>query len=116
MKLIMHVLKESKKLGINNEALTFKQISSKLTEEFTEVVEAIAKYNIDRTFKNLKDIIGETFDLIQICILILWRCDIIAKGIEIPNLIQEVNFEHKDKLIGEREWIPQTGIEIDVKE
>lgn len=116
MKLIMHILKENKELRINNSAITFKEISSKLTEEFTEVIEAIAKYNTDKTYKNLKEIIRETFDLIQMCILILWRCDIIAKGIEVPNLIQEINLEHKDKLISKRGWIPETGIGIDVKE
>lgn len=116
MRLLMHVLRENKELKINNKVLTFKQISSKLTEEFTEVIEAIAKYNTERNFKNLKEIIRETFDLIQMCILILWRCDIIAKGSEVPNLIQEINLEHKDKLIGKRGWIPETGIEIDVKE
>lgn len=49
------------------------------------------------------------------CILILWRCHRQAVEFNNPNLIQEVNIGHKDKLV-EREWIIETGIEIDVKE
>ena len=39
-----------------------------------------------------------------------------AVTFEEPNLIQEVNIEHKDKLISSRSWEPVTGIEIDIKE
>ena len=116
MKLLMHVLKKSNKLGINNETLTFRQISDKLKEEFYEVIKAINNYNHDKTLLNLKEIIRETFDVIQICILILWRCNRIAKDLDLPELLEEINIEHKDKLISERGWIAETGIEIDVKE
>jgi len=116
MILLMHVLKKSNKLGINNETLTFRQISDKLKEEFYEVIKAINNYNNDKTLLNLKEIIRETFDVIQICILILWRCNRIAKDLDLPELLEEMNIEHKDKLILERGWITETRIEIDVKE
>lgn len=115
MKLMMHVLKRNTKLGIDNEILTLKEISDKLKEEFYEVIKAINNYNHDKTLLNLKEIVGETFDVIQICILIMWRCNRIAEELDLPELIQEINIEHKDKL-SERGWIPHTGIEIDVKE
>jgi hypothetical protein len=58
----------------------------------------------------------ETFDLIQMCILILWRCHRKALDLDEPLLIKDINIEHKDKLITERGWIVETGIEIDIKE
>lgn len=116
MKLLMHILKKSYKLGIDNEKLTLKQISDKLKEEFYEVIKAINNYNHNKTLLNLKEIIRETFDVIQICILILWRSHKIAKDLGYEELIKEINIEHKDKLISEHQWIIETGIEIDVKE
>lgn len=115
MKLLMHVLKENKKLEINNTKLSSLEIRKKLSEEFNEVTVAMSEYECDKTLSNLKNIIGETFDLIQMCILILWRCHRIALTFDEPNLIQEVNFNHKDKLVN-RQWTIETGIEIDVKE
>ena len=115
MKLLMHVLKKNNKFGIDNETLPFREISDKLKEEFYEVIKAINNYIHDKTLLNLKEIIRETFDVIQICILILWRCHRQALDIDYPTLIQEINIEHKDKL-AQREWIVETGIEIDVKE
>lgn len=116
MKLMMHVLKKNNKLHIDNEKITFKQISEKLKEEFYEVIKAINNYNHNKTLLNLKEIIRETFNVIQICILILWRCNRVAKDLDYNGLIEEINIEHKDKLISERGWIIETGIEIDVKE
>lgn len=117
MKLLMHILKKNKKLNIDNRNITFRDMQNKLVEECCEVGNAIAIYGMERTLCNLKEIIRETFDVIQICILILWRCHRISK-IEFnkPNLIQQINLEHKDKLISERGWDPYTGIEIEVKE
>ena len=115
MKLLMHVLKKNNKFGIDNETLPFREISDKLKEEFYDVIKAINNYIHDKTLLNLKEIIRETFDVIQICILILWRCHRQALDIDYPTLIQEINIEHKDKL-AQREWIVETGIEIDVKE
>jgi len=116
MKLLMHVLKKNDRLKIDNTTLSLNQIASKLTEEYTEVVEALEDYYQDKSLKNLKEIIRETFDLIQMCILILWRSHRIARDLDEPLLIKEINIGHKDKLITERGWIIETGIEIDIKE
>lgn len=115
MKLLMHVLRENKKLNIDNTKIGPMAMILKLDEEFKEVVKAITDYNNNKTLKNLKEIIAETFDLIQVCILILWRYNRQALIFDEPNLIQEVNIKHKDKL-SDREWIFETGIEIDIKE
>lgn len=115
MKLMMHVLKRNNRLKIDNETITFKEILDKLKEEFYEVVKAINNYNQDKTLLNLKEIVRETFDVIQICILILFRCTRISEDLDEPSLVQEINIEHKDKL-AERGWIYETGIEIDIKE
>lgn len=116
MKLIMHILKKNEKLNIDNRKVEFGKISNKLLEECTEVMVAIDKYIENKTLNNLKEIIRETFDVIQMCILILWRCKIKSETLDEPNLISEINLEHKDKLISERAWIPETGILIDIKE
>lgn len=116
MKLLMHILKENKSLGIDNATLDFTKILVKLREEYKEVIESAKIYDSDRSLINLKEVIRETFDLIQICILILWRCNRKAIDLDEPKLLEEINFEHKDKLISERHWIPETGIEIDIKE
>lgn len=116
MKLLMHVLRKNDNLKIDNTKVSLTQISGKLTEEFSEVIETLENYEKDKTLGNLKEIIRETFDLIQMCILILWRCNRIAGDLDEPKLIQEINIEHKDKLIIERRWIIETGIEIDIKE
>ena len=115
MKLLMHILKKNDKLGIDNETLSLNGIVKKLSEEYIEVVEAIINYSNDKTLSNLKEIVRETFDLIQMCILILWRCHRQALTFDEPRLIQDINLEHKDKL-SQRSWIIETGIEIDVKE
>jgi len=115
MKLIMHILRENKKLGIDNTRVNDLTIVRKLEEEHREVIKAIFDYNRDKTLSNLKEIVRETFDLIQVCILILWRCHRRALTLDEPNLIKDINIEHKDKL-SSRGWIIETGIEIDVKE
>lgn len=116
MKLFMHILRKNDKFNIDNTISSYKEIIDKMKEEFNEVIEAIENYEADKSLNNLKEIIRETFDLIQMCILILWRCHRRAVAFNKPNLIHEINIEHKDKLISERQWIPETGIEIDVKE
>lgn len=115
MKLLMHILRKNNKLNIDNTVLSAKDIKYKLSEEYEEVIEAINNYQECRSLLNLKEIIRETFDLIQVCILILWRCHRQALDLDEPNLIQDINIEHKNKLIG-RNWTPETGIEIDIKE
>ena len=116
MKLLMHILKKNDKLNIDNRIISNYQIRQKLKEECDEVLQELINYNENADLVNLKDIVRETFDLIQICILILWRCHRDAKEIDNPNLIKEINLEHKDKLISQRAWEPVTGIEIDIKE
>lgn len=116
MKLLMHVLNKNERLGIDNTTATSKEIIDKITEEFEEVVEAIENYENDKSLRKLKEIIRETFDLIQMCILVLWRCHRRALDFDEPLLIKDINIEHKDKLISERQWTIETGIEIDVKE
>ena len=112
----MHILKKNDKLGIDNRLMSNLQIREKLKEECNEVLNELLNYEENATINNLKDIVRETFDLIQICILILWRCSRRAKEIDEPNLIQDINIEHKDKLVSQRSWIIETGIEIDIKE
>ena len=111
----MHILKENKTLGIDNTTVSFEEILIKLREEYREVIEAAKTYDTDRSLSSLKELIRETFDLIQMCILILWRCHRKALDLDEPDLIKEINIEHKDKLISKRHWIPETGIEIDIK-
>lgn len=115
MKLLMHILRKNNKLNIDNAVLSAKDIKTKLSEEYEEVIEAINNYQECRSLLNLKEIIRETFDLIQVCILILWRCHRQALDLDEPDLIQDINIEHKNKLI-DRNWTPETGIEIDIKE
>lgn len=115
MKLLMHILRENKELNIDNAKINDLTIVRKLEEEYREVVKAIFDYHRDKTLVNLKEIVREVFDLIQVCILILWRCHRRAKAVGEDNLIQEINIEHKDKL-SSRGWTIETGIEIDVKE
>lgn len=116
MKLLMHILKKNDKLGIDNTTATVTDILVKLKEEYQEVVEAAINYSQDKRLSNLKEIVRETFDLVQMCILILWRCHRQALTFDEPNLVQDINLEHKNKLIGQRSWTIETGIEIDVKE
>ena len=116
MKLLFHILRKNKRLEIDNETLPWGDITEKLDEEFSEVVVEIDNYRINKDFNSIVKIIKETFDLIQVCILILWRCHKVAVKAESPDLIQELNLEHKDKLISIRHWEPVTGIEVDIKE
>lgn len=115
MKLLMHILKENKKLNIDNRTISLAGILAKLEEEYKEVAVALLNYNSNRSIKNLIEVIRETWDLIQMCVLILWRCNLDSERKGQYNLIQEINLEHKDKLIN-RGWIIETGIEINVKE
>lgn len=116
MKLLFHVLKCSKKLNIDNETLSNEKIGDKLIEETEEVICQLGNLRLNNDYTSLVETIKETFDVIQVCILILWRCNKLAKRkYDKYNLLQEINLEHKDKLIY-RGWEPVTGIEVDVKE
>ena len=115
MKLLMHVFRNNKYKHIDTRTLCADDIQKKLTEEFKEVQIAINNYRVDKTLNNLKEIVRETFDLIQVCILILYRSHRKALDFDEKNLIKDINIEHKDKLAS-RGWFYETGIEIDVKE
>lgn len=91
-------------------------IKLKLQEECQEVVAELMEYSKNKTLSNLKKIVSETFDLIQVCILILWRAHRKSLDLDENNLIKDMNIKHNDKLISKRGWIPETGIEIEIKE
>ncbi|MBO0569964.1 MazG-like family protein [Clostridium botulinum] len=116
MKLLMQVLKKNDKLKIDNTTITSKELIAKIAEEYKEVIEAIQKYENNKRLTNLKDIIRETYDLIQMCILVLWKCHRKALTLDEPNLIKEINQEHIVKLIDERNWTPKANIDIELKE
>ncbi|MCW6111918.1 MazG-like family protein [Clostridium sporogenes] len=116
MKLLMQVLKKNDRLKIDNTTITSKELIAKITEEYKEVIEAIQKYENNKTLINLKDIIRETYDLIQMCILVLWKCHRKSLTLDEPNLIKEINQEHIVKLIDKRNWIPEANIDIELKE
>ena len=114
MRLLMHILKKNDKLNIDNRKIGTIGIITKLNEEVREIEEELIAYSRKANKKKLKCIIAETFDVFQVSILILWRCHAEAKRYKEPDLVQEVNLQHKDKLIG-RGWEIETGIEIEVK-
>ncbi len=115
MRLLMNILRKNEKLNIDNTTLDSLEIRQKLSEEFREVCEAMSNYEYDKTLSNLKEIIRETYDLIQMCILILWRCHRHALTLDEPELINNINKEHREKL-SKREWISSNEIQIDIKE
>lgn len=114
LKLLMHILKKNKKLNIDNEAVSFTDIEDKFMEEAAELIEASRVWQENKNLENLKNIIRETFDVIQMCILILWRSDKEAKKLKAELLVQTINLEHKDKVITQYCWEPETGIRIEI--
>lgn len=52
----MHILRENKKLKIDNTEISFMEIVNKLDEEFREVVEAIINYKRDKTLNNFPNL------------------------------------------------------------
>lgn len=115
MKLMMHVLKKNPKEKLDNERATFDMLKDKLEEEFKEVVQAIDDYCKCKSVSNLILLVGEVFDLIQMCIALLYKCHRRAQDHECTTLIYDLNITHKNKLVA-RGWIFKTGIEIDIKE
>lgn len=112
MKLLMHITKKNNKLGIDNTSIPNDEIQSKLSEEYLELMAELKRYKEDKTLSNLKNIVRETFDLIQVCILIMYRCHRQAQDFDKANLIEEINIEHKDKLTA-RGWSYESGIRIE---
>ena len=115
MKLLMHITKKNNKLGIDNTSIPNDEIQSKLSEEYLELMAELKRYKEDKTLSNLKNIVRETFDLIQVCILIMYRCHRQAQDFDEENLIEKINIEHKNKLT-ERGWSYETGIKIETGE
>ena len=114
MKFKMYFTRKNKKLDIDNEKLGYMRIITKLEEEYKEVVQAIIKYSVDRTLLNLIEIVRETLDLIQICILILWRCRRLSQYFDYEDMMKNVFEDHNDKLRN-RGWELTDEIEIRVK-
>lgn len=114
LKLLFHILKENKKLNIDNRKLDFKEIYNLLEEETLEVKEAIENYGHCPCYISLIEIVREIYDVIQISILLLWTCNREQKKYGSKTIVQDINIEHKNK-IAYREWIIETGIEVDVK-
>lgn len=115
MKLLFHILKKNNELGIDNDVISYDEISKKLDEEVKELTDEITLFRTRKSIEVLKNLIAETFDVIQICILILWRASKEGKVMGENTLIQDSNIKHKDKL-HERQWIIETGIEVNVLE
>lgn len=114
IKLEMAVTEENKSLGIDNAKATGEELITKLEEETKEVAEAIREYEKDKTLKSLLEIIRETYDLIQMCIVILWRCNRKANYCDYPDMLEAENRVHIKKLL-KRRWEFENDIEIEVK-
>lgn len=114
MKLKFNILKQNKKLEIDNTKATIPQIMNKLGEEYCELQVAFINYTKNKTLSNLKEIIRETYDLIQVCILVLFRANITANTLEEYNLIADINKEHIEKLKG-RGWETEADINVEVE-
>ncbi|GEM_PF-766072 len=117
MKLHLNILKNSKALNIDNENISWPKVIDKIDEESNEVKNAILDYYCGegKRLLLLKEIIRECFDLIQVCILVLFKCNTHANTLDEANLIQDVNKEHLNKL-SIRGWTSLANIEIEVKE
>lgn len=113
--LLMHVLLNNPNQGINNYCIPNIEIQGKLCEEAGEVIEALEEYKKNKTLSNLKEITRETYDVIQICILILYRVNRKAIDFDYPGLIKEINNEHNEKL-SKRSWEFLNSIQIKIKE
>ena len=86
-----HILRENKKLNIDNTRANDITILNKLDEECKEVIKATKDYHKDKTLSNLKEIVRETFDLIQVCILSL--IVLLSSSLSLFKLAPEVTVE-----------------------
>lgn len=114
MKLKMTVTKKNKALGIDNRLLTGAELSKKIQEEAEEVGKAISNYQEKKSLLNLLEIVRETYDVIQICIVILWRCNLKADYLDYPDMIEAENRIHLRKL-KKRRWEFDKEIDIEIK-
>lgn len=115
MKLKMNVLKNNENLEIDNRLISFNEIYQNLKEEYREVVLELQSMTQKGDLVGLKDLISETFDLIQMCVLILDKCNKYADLIDENRIIENMNKEHNDKL-KERGWESELEINIEITE
>ena len=115
MNLKMNVLKNNEKLRIDNRLISFNEIHQNLKEEYREVVLELQDMTQRGDLASLKNLISETFDLIQMCVLILDKCNKYADLIDENRIIENMNKEHNDKL-KERGWETGAEINIEIKE
>ena len=101
MKLALMVLEENSKTKESNKQDSFEKIAVKLTEEYTELMEAIEE-------GDNKHIAEETWDIIQVTIraLALLR----ERGMD----LEELNYNHNKKLT-ERGWVANGFASIKVR-
>lgn len=99
--MVFKIMKKNANLGIDNNTLSFSAIKDKLEEEYKEVEVEIQQ-------ENWWQLGLEVMDLIQICILILWRLSL--KGISITAL----NKEHYKKL-ERRKWEVESIINVEIE-
>lgn len=111
MRLCFHELIKTKK--IDNRELTLEDHKEKFTEESAEVIEALHHYITEPSKKNLINLIGEMFDVIQMLITI--RQAIKRKNINYNDIELESYVEHIDKLDC-RGWTTGKVFEVDINE
>lgn len=100
--MVFKILKRNANLGIDNVELSFSAIRDKLEEEYKEVEAEIKQ-------ENWWQLGLEVMDLIQVCILILWRLSL--NGISIHSL----NKEHNKKL-DHRAWETERIINVEIED
>lgn len=100
--MIFKILKKNDRLGLDNEKLSFSYMQNKLSEEYDEVVHELVA-------EDWRKLGLEVLDLIQVCILILWRLK--RKGVSIRSLINE----HNEKL-DNRGWITESIINVNFED
>lgn len=113
MKLTLYTLLHSKQLNLDNRTCTLGDISMKLIEETRETTEALHHYKHNATTDNLREVVLEALDVIQICILILWRAKKESIKLKETGFIQRCNAEHILKL-NRRGWTTESRIDINV--
>ena len=112
MQLKMNVLKKNG--NIDNRIISFKHIRTKLKEEYEEVDTELRLLATDYKGADLRNLVRETFDLIQMCILTLDKCNTYAGLIDENKMLELINIEHRDKLKN-RGWELGADINIEVK-
>lgn len=113
IKLEMAVTEENKSLGIDNDKATGEELITKLEEETREVRNAIEDYEKSKTLGDLLEVIRETLDVIQMCIVILWRCGKKSEH-NYKELLEGENRVHIKKLL-KRKWKFGKKINIEIK-